>query len=271
MSWRQVEFLEFHMKITRRVQLGIFWAVIAFSLLISPVAYAQTLKVVFSENYVPLSWRKETKMTGILIDILKESLNTRLDIKTTYTGYPWKRAQSLVERGLADAFVTVPTKSRKEFTVCSVEPAVTVDVSIYTHKDNPRMKELLRVKSYADLKDFVGIDYDGNDWAKNKFKHMKMVWARDLLGSYKMLLEKRGDVLVRNTFNYDYYSKNLNLGDSIVRLPTSLSSVAFHLCIRKSSNLINIIPAFDKVIKEMREDGKYEAIVRQYGSSNSLN
>ncbi len=256
------------MKTTYGIQRLLLLAAFTTSLLISSVTYAQPLNLVFSENYVPLSWRKDTKMTGILIDILKESLNRRLDIKTTYTGYPWKRAQKLVERGLADAFVTVPTKSRKEFTVCSVEPAITVEVSIYTHKDNPRMEELRRVKTYADLKDFVGIDYDGNDWAKNKFKHMKMVWARDLLGSYKMLLEKRGDVLVRHAFNFDYYSKNLDLGNLIVKLPTSLSSVAFHLCIRKSSDLVNVLPAFDKVIKEMRADGKYEAIVRQYGSSN---
>lgn len=267
MVWRQVGFLGFHMKIIQKIQHLILWATIAISLLISPVT-AQPLNLVFSENYVPLSWRKDTRMTGILIDILKESLNTRLNMKTTYTGFPWKRAQNLVEHGLADAFVTVPTKSRKKFTVCSVEPAITVEVSIYTYKGNPRMKELLKVKSYADLKDFVGIDYDGNDWAKNKFNHMEMVWARDLLGSYKMLLKKRGDVLVRNAFNFDYYSKNLNLGDLIVKLPTSLSSVAFHLCIRKSSDLINILPAFDRVIREMRADGKYRAILEQYGTSN---
>ena len=249
-----------------KVKIGLIKSVLIFffSLSFSSPALAEPLRLVFSDSYIPLSWEREGKMQGIIVDTLYETLKTRMDIEATYKGYPWKRAQSLVKLGAADAFVTVPTKDRLEYTACSSVPVITVDVNAYTYVGNPRMDELLKVSSYGDLAKFEIIDYLGNDWAKNKFKDMDVTWAANLETSYRMLAAKRGDVLVRNIFNFSYFSRHLDIDDKIIKLPTALNSVAFHFCIRKNSPLVSILPAFDQAIMEVYTDGSFDEIVRKY-------
>lgn len=255
-------------RITSFVEIGRLLAknviIFAFLFLFSNSASAGPLRFVFSDSYAPLSWHEEGVMQGIIIDILDATLKSKMNVEASYSGYPWKRAQVMVKSGAADAFVTVPTKARREYTTCSSEPAITVDVSAYTYIDNPRMNELLKVQSYADLAGFEIIDYLGNDWAKNKFKNMSVNWASNLESSYRMLAARRGDVLVRNSFNFDYFSRHLDINDKIVKLPTALSSVAFHLCIRKQSPMVDLLPLFDETIQKFYADGSFDKITARY-------
>ncbi len=225
---------------------------------------AAPMRFVYSDNYIPFSWAEYGRTDGILIDIVNETIGNRMNIAVSHASYPWKRAQNFVASGEADAFVTVPTKNRREYSACSENPVITVNVNAYTYAGHPRMDELMAVKSFEDLKSFKVIDYIGNGWAKNKFKDMSITWATNLETSYRMLAGKRGDVMVRNTFNFDYYSNVLNIKDKVAKLPTALSSVAFHLCINKNSRYIDILPEFDKVIEDFNANDELNLITKNY-------
>ncbi len=236
-------------------------------LLISPMtAKSDPIKLVFSDSYVPMSWDSSGKMRGIIIDVLNATLKKNMGMVVQYKGYPWARAQSEVRKGISDAFVTVPTKARLEYTTCSTEPVIVTEVSIYAYANHPRKNELLSVKSYDDLDSYVLVDYLGNGWAKGKFKDLNVIWAETLEQTYKLLVAKRADIVVRNSFNFDYFSRHLDIRDKIEKMPAILSSVNFHLCIRKSSEHVAILPAFDAVMKEMRETGRINEITADYGN-----
>jgi len=220
--------------------------------------------LVFSESYAPLSWQVDGEMRGVMIDVLNEALAQKMKLKTDYQGYPWIRAKKLVKTNFADAFVTVPTKARLEYTECSREPVLTVEVKLYTYVDHPRLEELSKVETYDDLRDFTIIEYLGNGWAKEKFKHLEVLWAPNLEQTYKMLVAKRGDVLVRNSYNFHYLFNKLNIEDGIAELPVVFNSVDCHLCIGKSSTYKAVLPRFDAVISDMRASGALKEISSRY-------
>ena len=234
---------------------------VAFS---TPTSASDYIRVVFSDSYAPLSWGEHDKVGDILVDTLDEVLRHRLNQRVQYEGYPWVRAQKLVQLDEADAFVTVPTAARQEYTVCSQEPVIIVNVAIYTYADHPKMDQLKAVKSYDDLVDFQIIEYAGNGWAKEKFRDLNVSWVPALENTYTMLAKQRGDVLVRNEFNFDYFSRNLDLGGKIVRLPVNLSSVKFHLCIRRSMQPEALLQRFDEEMAALRESEKLDWIYGNY-------
>lgn len=225
---------------------------------------AEPLSVVYFDSYTPLSWADNGNEHGILIDIVKEAVGKRLDRPIQFNGYPWARAQLQVKEGRADAFITVPTKERLSYTQCSKQPALTATVGIYTYAEHPRMDDLLKIKSYDDLKDFTLVEYLGNGWAKNKFAKLDVSWTNTIEQTYKILSAKRADLLVRNVFNFDYFSRKLYIEDKIIKLPAILSSVPFHLCIAKGSAHVGILDDFDRVIDQMKVDGGLDAIFKRY-------
>ncbi len=239
-------------------------ALLLFILAPSISSAAEPLRAVFFDSYAPLSWEEDGKMRGILVDILDETVSKRLHHQVENTGYPWKRAQMRVRDGLADAFVTVPTKARLEYTTCSREPALTVKVGLYTYVDHPRMKKLMEVRSYDELGEFSLVEYIGNGWAKEKFKHLTVEWVPSLEQTYAILAKKRADILVRNTFNFDYFSTGMEITDKIVKLPAVLSSVGFHLCIRKNSPYVSILEDFDREISRIRSANGLDDIFARY-------
>jgi len=220
--------------------------------------------LVFSDSYVPMSWKSDEGLQGILVDVIK---NTLSDVPIRFEGYPWARAQVLVKRDDADGFITIPTPARLKYVKCSDEPVINVSIGIYTYENHPRMNELLKVKSYNDLKGFLISDYVGNGWAKKKFSRLNVTWAKTIEQTYKMLINKRADVLIRNQFNFGYFSQNLKGADKISKLPTSLSDVKFHLCIRKNSKHLNLLKTFDVAMQRLRQSGKYIEILKRYNSA----
>ena len=244
--------------------LSLIWTLVFGAFFSAQTLASDYIRVVFSDNYAPLSWGEQDKVGGILVDTLDEVLRHRLKQRMQYEGYPWVRAQKLVQLGDADAFVTVPTAARLEYTTCSKEPVIIVNVALYTYADHPKMEQLKAVRSYADLADFQIIEYAGNGWAKEKFKDLNVSWVPGLENTYSMLAKKRGDVLVRNAFNFDYFSRNLDIGDKIVRLPVNLSSVKFHLCMRTSSQPDELLKRFDEEMAALRESGELDWIYGNY-------
>ncbi len=242
-------------------------SIIVFLLFFMPslASAMDSFKIVYFDSYPPLSWDEGGKMQGILVDIMNETVKLGLNYKVEHTGHPWKRAQLQVRKGEADAFVTVPTQSRLEYTKCSQNPALTVKVGLYTYADHPRMDELLQVRSYEDLAGFTVVEYIGNEWAKEKFRNMDIEWASTLQQTFEILARKRSDILVRNSFNYNYFTESMNIGEKIVKLPAVLSSVDYHLCIGKTSQYVNLIKDFDRVILTMKASGKMEEIFARYG------
>jgi len=232
---------------------------------ISTPAFPQsTLKLVYFENYSPFSWKENNQMHGILIDVLNEALQTRMGIPVTHEGYPWQRAQIMVRRNIADAFATVPTPERKEYTVISNEPVVLATFTMFINKNNSKIEQFKKINKIDDLKNFNLGQYIGSGWAKKKLANMKVMWTSKLSSVLTMLVNHRFDIFIDTSQVIRYNIKKMGYQNQIIEIPTVLDSAPFKLCIGKKSPYVNILLKFDETMKEMREDGKLQAIYNNY-------
>lgn len=237
---------------------------VLFFLVAPIVAIAAPLKLAFPEHYAPLVWTENGKMKGAAIDLLDIILKNKLNIEAQYDGYPWSRAQINVQKGIADAFVTIPIPERLEYTTCSNEPVFSIDIVIYTYLNHPRRDEILAIKSPRDLLDFTLVDYRGNGWLKSRLPEAKVVWTDTLQQTYKLLANKRADIIVRDTINFDYFSRDYSYTDRIEKTSVVVDTINIHFCINKNSEYTSILPDFDKAIREIRKEGIVEAIIDEY-------
>lgn len=227
----------------------------------------QIMKIVYFESFPPYSWKNEKgEMEGIFIDIANAVLGKEMGITLIHEGYPWARAQNLVKNGEADAFITVPTAIRKEYTISSAEPFLLSPITIFINKYNPKYEDIKKVKSVKDLKTFDILDYLGNGWGDEKLKDYKRIKAVDLKSAFFMLENGRGDLIATDNLVAKYVLSSMKTSNNngTVELPIILDSVAMSLCISKKSPFKNIISGFDKKIVEFRKKGEIELILKKY-------
>ncbi len=232
-------------------------------LLTTPVLAAEPMKITYFDRYPPRSWLENGEMKGILVDIITEALEKRLGIPLRHEGYPWARAQAMVENGQADAFITVPTEERKAYTLVSQEPVIRFNIYLATQKNNPNLALLQKVTKIDELKPFTIVDYYGNGFAQQKLKDHKVEWVPDVAAVYPFLAAGKADVLlVSDRGTYDL--KRLGYQDRLVVLPQPLLSVAFHLCIGRQSPFAKLLPQIDQTLKQMWAEDLIQQIAARY-------
>lgn len=224
------------------------------------------MNIAYFNNYPPFSWDNGDGMQGLLIDILTEVFDKRMGIKTSHTGYPWTRAQMLVEQGQADAFCTVPTAERRRYTEVSEELTVLATFTFFVRKGAEINTELSQVQSLNDLKKFRVGHYIGSGWAKKnlKGKVLHLEEAPSLDGVLFMLTAGRVDTVIDTSQVVRYRVKQLGLEGSIEELPQVLDHSPFSLCIGKKSPFVSQLSLFNEHMRELRESDLYTNIVNRY-------
>lgn len=234
-------------------------------LLFSIPVYAQDkMRLVYFNNFPPYSWEENSQMQGILVDILTEAIQNRMGISASHQGYPWARAQRMVHDGEADAFATVPTSERQEYTEISGEPVIVTKIAPFVNRQNPRMDALKEITTISDLQEFSLGHYTGSGWAENNLKGMDLTYAPSLDSTLMMLTMGRFDVFVDASLVVQYRIMELGLKEQIVELPNALDSETINLCIGKESPFADIVPLFDETMREMREDNTLNKIFNKY-------
>lgn len=240
--------------------------IIACILFFPPPLFAQdTMKLVYYNDFAPFSWEDgEKQMHGILIDVINEAIQKQMGIHISHKGYQWARAQKKVRDGEADAFITVPTSARREYTKINTEPVIVGKVTIFTSKDNAKMEELKKIRKPSDLKDFKILDYLGNGWAKKNFSDFNVDWYARIDDVLLKLAKGQGDVFVHSSQVANYIINKLGLKEQLIEIPIILELIDFNLCIRNDSPYINIITEVDEIIRKMRDDGRLQEIYDKY-------
>lgn len=245
----------------------VYMMIILIIILFSGISSAQdTMKIVYFNNFPPFSWEDNQNrlMKGILIDVLNEAIQNHMGIRLSHKGYPWLRAQKMVESGQADAFVTIATLQRRKYTEISREAVLTRQATLFAQKGHDKMEEFRKIETLSDLKGFKLLDYIGNGWAEKNLSGFKRDMSSTLDSVFKKLAHGRGELTVQNSQVSNYTIKELGLTDKIVEIQTVLASDTFHLCIGKKSPYVNILADFDETIRKMQKSGILQTIYDQY-------
>lgn len=217
------------------------------------------INIVYYEDYKPYSYREKAKMMGVLIDISNELFSKKLNVMVTHKGYPWKRAQSLVLNGHADAFITAPTKERLLYTSCTKKPVLKSRYYIFVNKNNYKLSQIKQ----ADSKEFFKsglklVSYIGNGVVEKELKGYELTWVAKPSQALRMIQANRADVFFAG-FQSLYKLKELQLDNEVLAIPFPyLSSFNFNVCISKSSSHSKLIEVIDGFIPTLNFEDLYD-------------
>ena len=110
------------------------------------------------------------------------------------------------------------------------------------------------------------VSYQGNNWSQASLAEagIPVQFAASVEGMYRMLAAKRGDLVIDDPVLVCPSLKKLGFEECIVQSTGVVEESAFHPLIGKKSAWSFIQKDFERVLKEMWEDGTIEALTNRY-------
>ena len=231
-------------------------------------AAAPPLRIAYVD-FPPFHWvGKDGRMTGFFYDIITEALEKEMGVPLVWTSYPWNRCQENLKVGTDDAILTVPTAERLTYTATNQDPFYIKSEDLFTYRDHPRLKEIMKIKTLADVKrdGFSVITYSGNGWNKEHVASLgiEIHQTARLQNVWRMLAEKRGDLVIEWPPGAWPVIDSAGVRDQVMDTHICISQMPFHLLIRKSSKYVSLLPAFNKTIQKMKANGTMARILAKY-------
>ena len=249
----------------------IIYTVIFISAIFSPFTSAEekSFSVAFNESWPPFSFRDENnEMSGILVDIVREVFETKLNIPVEFYGYPWKRVQHNVEIGVHDALVTTATQKRLIYSVRSEESVYALEEKAFINRNSQHKDKLssLTLANIAELKNYNVCDMIGNGWADSFYgrHNIEIKRFKDINLCFRNIAFERYDIAIHVSAAGLSQLKKEGLTDKVEMLPVVFDEVPFPLLVSKKSEHLDILPKFDEAIRAFKAEGGIERIVDRY-------
>ncbi len=228
---------------------------------------ADAFQMAYFETYSPLSFMEGGNLRGLLVDTLEAVLHKRLGFACQHEGLPWPRAQAMVERGERDAICTIATPERLVYAIAASEPVITAPTCIYLHADHPRANEFASARNLEELRAMKPevVSYSANGWAKAKLAGFNVVWGNDFNSAVKMLISRRGDMVIENMLVMSYTLARTPGGERIRLLRNRMDQANFQLLVSRKSHLADRVPEISRAIAAYKDSPQYAAIFGRYG------
>ena len=122
-------------------------------------AGAEPIKLAYNSDWLPYSFSVGKSVAGILPDVMREIIEKRMSQRIVQTGSPWKRVQLQDKKGLADAFVTVPTMTRLTYALSKKILSIRLRCAPLSKKTAPPMKVSSMIRVSKRLTNFAFATY----------------------------------------------------------------------------------------------------------------
>ncbi len=246
---------------------------IALFFLVNSSVLSQKLSFVWADDqdYEPYIYLDtEAGVSGIFHDIMV-AVFARMDMPLTQKLYPWKRAQKLVKEGHADGMVTIPTKERLSYLIAS-DPIIEVEMRVHYNKLNLKRTQIADIRNVEEMLPYSIIDYQGDGWAESNLTDYNVSWAPNYTSAVWMIAANRGDIFLDDPISIQYHvNKQIKvapaLSDKLLLVAPgnySLFSAPHCLLINKNSQFASSIEQFNAALKEIKENGEYDQIIKKY-------
>jgi len=234
------------------------------------MAFSKTTTLFFNtQEFVPFNYSKNKEASGPVVEIIKE-VCSQLDIKCKFKVLPWRRAQSEVKSGLADAlFVVGKNKKREEWLHFSL-PIITTEYGFFVLNTNSL--------NYLDIKDIQGykvgvygpsntsnsLNKIGVKLIDNNLTPLDITISYDDVLSFKMLNKKNRDTqaVYSNKDVGNELIKQYNLKN--IRYAGKQKSLDYFIAFSKTTVSKEIVDRFNDVLYEMHHNKKLQNILDKY-------
>ncbi|WP_438465447.1 substrate-binding periplasmic protein [Marinomonas sp. PE14-40] len=227
-----------------------------------------TLKLV-SLEYPPYIEVVDNQVTGIAVTLIKEvfqSINQPISIEVL----PWARAIAYVKKGRADAiFTAFKTKEREVFLDYNQGVLFDQKIRLVVHSDyaNSLSKVAQTSPDYSAYRLCIvnKVSYGPLIDEAIENREFKQVQRTMSSGSCaKMLEAKRIHIWVSNEFGAKNDIAKLGFNESLSLLSPPIQVTPSYIAFSKKKDHTLLIKEFDRVLKQFKDNGRYQEIVDSY-------
>jgi polar amino acid transport system substrate-binding protein len=226
-------------------------------------------QMAYFETYSPLSFMEHGSLHGILVEVLDAVLTQRMGLHCKHEGFPWPRAQRMVEQGERDAICTIATPERLAYSEAVAEPVVSAPNCIFARADNPRIETFARARNLSELlamKPTI-VTYSANGWAKAKLKEFDLISGGDFNSAVKMLIARRADMMVENVLVMSYILARTEGGEAVKMLSANrMDQADFQLLISKKSPHLERRAEISRALAQYKATPAYAEVFKRYGA-----
>lgn len=191
---------------------------------------------------------------------LAEAVFRRAGITPRREVFPWPRAQDRVKRGESDAFVTVPTPSRRAYALFCHQPVLSDVPCVWFSRRSPRADRLRRVTALEELASFRAVMYRGSGWTQSVLTGVQPMVATTTDAMMRIVAAGRGDFFLDGRIVTLPRLYALGLLDEFEARPLRVDlPYAFHIGVsRARQDADAVVAAFDSATLQLEEVGALE-------------
>lgn len=218
-------------------------------------------------DYPPYIVSEEGELTGVAIDLV-EAVFKELNVPISIQVLPWARALSNVQFGRADAiFTAFKTSDREAFADFSHQVLFTQNISLVVKKGSRLTPEqfLTADLSQSSICVVNRVSYGKRVDSLLSENHFKIVFKRNHTRDCAHLVRTgRADIWVNNNFGARSIIASEGMGDKLEILSPPIEATPSYIAFSKLREQAWLRDRFDEVLRDMKSDGRYEALVDAY-------
>jgi polar amino acid transport system substrate-binding protein len=208
---------------------------------------------------------------GISVECL-DAVAKRAGIITHREIWPWQRAQAMVEQGVADLFVTVPTAERKAYAIFAEHPLFQAETVVLYNKTGPLADRIAAARALDDLKGIAFVAYLGSGWTNEALAGQQVTWVNDRPTVMSMIAAGHADASLSDNLLSHSIIDAAGLGDKIAtHRIDSPHPHYYYIGIRRSlPGAEALLARFDAATEAAEQDGTLAAILNRYETTDGL-
>ena len=246
-----------------RLALTIVFLIITLLWCSPPSTRAEQQPVIVTGNLhsPPIMWKKSGTITGIgpqLIGLILPEMGVRYEIVDKGN---WQEVQKAAQTGEVDMLVgAYQNDERKKYLLFS-EPYFTEPVSVVVKENAP-----FSLVSWRDLENKKGVTPVGESYGQQfdtfMIEHLDVQRA-SMKKCFDLLLSEEVDYLIIDFFKGVNYTRMLRKEQQVhfIRRPLLIEQLC--LAVAKSSPLADRLPAINKRLQQLSQDGTVARLVRE--------
>lgn len=218
-------------------------------------------------DYPPYVVEQEGELSGVAIELVG-SVFDELGVAVSIEVLPWARALSNVQFGRSDAiFTAFKTPSREKFADYSQQVLFTQNISLVV-KRGSQIRSADFVQS--DVSDVAicavnRVSYGPEMDALLADRRFRIIFWRNMAEDCaRLVLAERADVWVNNDFGARSILASEEMEQELEILSPPIEATPSYIAFSKLRNRQELRDQFDHVLRAMKQDGRYEALIDAY-------
>ncbi len=238
--------------------------VIIFSIWIG-VGHAQELTIV-TEDYPPLNFVKDGKITGSSVEVVREMLR-RLKQPDNIVMLPWARGYNLLTTRPNVALFSTSRTEERETLFHWVGPLCTSQNGFYAKKSSA-----IRIRTLEDAKNVRSIATYKEDSREQQLKSWgftNLDSSKSPVSNLKKLLSGRVDLWVSDSLGMPKVAEKVGIDPAELKLVLPLDEVSLYIAFSRETPE-KIVKSWQAVLDDMKRDATFDLISKKWLPASSI-